>query len=170
MPVSSTLYNSVLLAGLKVTEREHHSIPLTYISPGRDATITEDSIDFKFRNNLGYPILVSAGVKGNRLDISIMGRKRDDGIEFRLKTKTVKVYKPEPEKLVPDQALEPGRKVVERKAVNGVRVIVYREAYKNGVLQWREKLSEDYYKPIQGVIRVSSDIWQKYQAQEKPVD
>ena len=168
--VSSTLYNSVLLAGLKVTEREHHSIPLTYISPGRDATITEDSIDFKFRNNLGYPILVSAGVKGNRLDISIMGRKRDDGIEFRLKTKTVKVYKPEPEKLVPDQALEPGRKVVERKAVNGVRVIVYREAYKNGVLQWREKLSEDYYKPIQGVIRVSSDIWQKYQAQEKPVD
>jgi len=168
--VSSTLYNAGLLTGLKVTEREHHSMPLTYISPGRDATITESSIDFRFMNNLKYPVLINANVKGNKLNISILGRKRDDGIEFRLKTKTVAVYKPKPEQIVLDQTLEPGRKVVERKAKNGIRVILYREAYKNGVLQWREKLNEDYYRPVQGITRVSSDIWHQYYAQGMPAD
>lgn len=168
--VSSTLFNAVLLAGLEVTEREHHSMPLTYISPGRDATITESSIDFRFRNNLSYPVLISAGVKGNKLNIGILGRKRDDGIEFRLKTKTIGVYKPKPEKIVLDESLEPGKKEVERKPINGIRVILYREAYRNGKLQWSEKLNEDYYRPVQGITRVSSDIRHRYHAQETPVD
>lgn len=132
--VSSTLYNAVLLAGLKVTEREHHSMPLSYISPGRDATITESSIDFRFVNNMEHPVLISANVKGNKLTISILGKKRDDGTEFRLRTKTVGIYRPKPEKIVLDETLEPGQKVVERKAKNGIRVILYRDSYKNGVL------------------------------------
>jgi len=168
--VSSTLYNAVLLAGLKVTEREHHSMPLTYISPGRDATITESSIDFRFVNNLEHPVLISANVKGNKLNISILGKKRDDGIEFRLRTKTVGVYKPKPEKIVLDETLNPGQKIVERKPKNGIRVILYREAYKNDVLQWREKLTEDYYRPVQGITRVSSDIWHLHYAQGTPAD
>lgn len=168
--VSSTLYNAVLMAGLKVTEREHHSMPLTYISPGRDATITESSIDFKFRNDLDHPVLINAGVTGNKLNISILGKKRDDGIEFRLKTKTIGVFKPKPEKIVLDESLEPGGKVVERKPINGIKVILYREAYRDGVLQWREKLNEDYYRPVQGITRVSSDIWQRYHALETPID
>ncbi|NLP07465.1 MAG: vanomycin resistance protein VanB [Clostridiaceae bacterium] len=168
--VSSTLFNSVLLAGLKVTEREHHSMPLTYISPGRDATITESSIDFKFKNDSGYPILINAYVEGNKLHVSILGKKREDGIEFRLKTRTIGTYKPKPEKIVLDKTLEPNQRIVERKPINGIRVILYRETYKNGVLQRREKLYEDYYKPVQGITRVSSDIWYQYISQEMPVD
>ncbi|NLH97185.1 MAG: vanomycin resistance protein VanB [Clostridiaceae bacterium] len=168
--VSSTLYNAVLLAGLKVTEREHHSMPLSYISPGRDATITESSIDFRFVNNMEHPVLISANVKGNKLTISILGKKRDDGTEFRLRTKTVGIYRPKPEKIVLDETLEPGQKVVERKAKNGIRVILYRDSYKNGVLQWSEKLTEDYYRPVQGITRVSSDIWHLYNAQETPAE
>jgi len=162
--VSSTLFNSVLLAGLNVTEREHHSMTLSYISPGRDATITESSIDFRFINNLDYPICISAGVSGNKLTIRILGRKRNDGIQIKLKTKTTKVYEPEPDEVILDETLQPGQKIVERKARKGLRVILYREAYKDGVLQWREKLNEDYYRPIRGIIRVSSDLYKLYQA------
>ncbi|HEX2945787.1 MAG TPA: VanW family protein [Clostridia bacterium] len=157
--VSSTLYNTVLLAGLDVIERTHHSMPLTYISPGRDATINENSIDFRFVNDSGYPICLKAGVSGNRLIISMLGRKRDDGLVISLKTQTVAVYLPKPDEIILDYTLPNGQAEVERKPVKGLRVILYREAYKNGALEWREKLTEDYYKPIQGKIRVSSDLY-----------
>jgi vancomycin resistance protein YoaR len=163
--VSSTLYNSVLLAGLDVTEREHHSMTLSYISPGRDATITEDSIDFKFVNNLEHPICISARVSGNTLDISILGKRSSDGTVIKLRTKTIGVYKPKPEKIVVDHSLPLGQKVIDQKARNGIRVVLYREAYKDGKLQWSEKLTEDYYKPLQGVTKVSTDLYHQYQVQ-----
>ncbi len=163
--VSSTLYNSVLLAGLDVIEREHHSMTLSYISPGRDATITEETIDFKFVNNKEFPICISAIVKGNKLVIKILGKKPDDDTEIKLKTQVVRVYKPKPEKIVVDHSLQVGQKVVERKERNGIRVILYREAYKAGKLQWREKLTEDYYRPLQRITKVSSDLYYQYQIQ-----
>ncbi|WP_026894795.1 VanW family protein [Clostridiisalibacter paucivorans] len=40
--VSSTLYNAVLLSGLDILERHNHSLPLSYIGKGRDATVVYD--------------------------------------------------------------------------------------------------------------------------------
>jgi vancomycin resistance protein YoaR len=162
--VSSTLYNTVLLAGLDVIEREHHSMTLSYISPGRDATITEDSIDFRFVNNLDYPICLHAAVNGNVLNISILGKKRDDGLLIKLRTEVIRMYNPKPDIVILDNTLEYGQTVTERKAKKGIRVALYREAYKDNKLQWRQKLTEDYYKPIQGKIRVSSDLYESYKS------
>lgn len=160
--VSSTLYNSVLMAGLKVTDRTHHSIPLTYISPGRDATINEDSIDFRFINSLDYSICLQADVNGRILNIRILGRKNEDGRTYKLKTETVAVYPPEPDEVVVDPSLQFGESIVERKAIKGVRVMLYRETYKNGTLLFKEKLTEDYYKPVRGKVRVSSFLFDVY--------
>jgi len=164
--VSSTLYNTVLLAGLKVTERTHHSIPLTYISPGRDATINEDSIDFRFINTLDYPICLQTDVNGKTLNIRILGKKNEDGNTIKLKTETIAVYPPEPDELILDNTLQYGEKIIERKAINGMRVVLYRETYKNGTLLWKEKLTEDYYKPVRGKARVSSFLFDIHQATE----
>lgn len=158
--VSSTLYNSVLLAGLDVIEREHHSMPLNYISPGRDATINEDTIDFRFVNNLENPISLHAEVNGNRLNIRVLGKKREDGVEIKLKTQIIGVYSPKPDEVIVDNNLQAGQKMIERKAIKGLRVILFRESYKNGKLQRREKLTEDYYRPIQGKVRVSGSYYQ----------
>ncbi len=160
--VSSTLYNTVLLAGLDVIEREHHSMTLSYISPGRDATITEDSIDFRFVNNLDSPVCLQASVKGNTLNISMLGKKRDDGLIFKLKSEVIKIYSPKPDIVTLDDTLQYGQKITERKAKKGIRVVLYREAYRDNKLQWRQKLTEDYYKPIQGKISLSSDLYQSY--------
>lgn len=160
--VSSTLYNAVLLAGLKVTDRTHHSIPLTYISPGRDATINEDSIDFRFINSLDYPICLQTDVNGRTLNIRILGRKNMDDRTFKLKTETIAVYSPEPDEVVVDHSLQYGERIVERKAIKGVRVILYREIYKNGTLLWKEQLTEDYYKPVRGKVRVSDFLFDVY--------
>jgi len=157
--VSSTLYNAVLLAGLDVIERVHHSAPLSYISAGRDATVNESSIDFRFVNSLDYPICIQADVKSNVLTVSILGRKPKDGRTYKVKTQTLKVYPPGDDEVIIDNSLPFGDKVVERKPIRGIRVALYRETYINGKLHQREKLTEDYYKPVKGKIRVSQETY-----------
>ena len=56
--VSSTIYNAALYSGLDIINVRNHSIPSTYISKGRDATVSLGDIDFKFRNNYDNPILI----------------------------------------------------------------------------------------------------------------
>ena len=165
--VSSTLYNTVLLAGLEITERAHHSMPLTYISPGRDATINEDSIDFRFINSSDYPICLQTDISGSILNISVLGKKREDGNIFKIKTETIAEYPPEQDEVILDYSLQYGEKVVERKAIKGLRVVLYRETYSDGTLLLREKLTEDYYKPVQGKVRVSRDLYDIYQVIHK---
>jgi vancomycin resistance protein YoaR len=157
--VSSTLYNTVLLAGLDVTERVHHSMILSYISPGRDATINEDTPDLKFINDSEYPVCLQAEVTGNKVGIRILGKKRDDGKVIRLKTQTLEVVEPENEEIILDGSLSFGEKVIEKKAVKGIRVALYKQIYNNGDLISEEKLTEDYYKPVRGKVRVSSDLF-----------
>ena len=78
--VSSTLYNAVRRAnkrtdgGLKIVERESHSLPVTYVPSGLDATVAWPNRDFKFRNNYDFPIYLRAQPDGNRLIVTVRGR------------------------------------------------------------------------------------------------
>ncbi|HVF85763.1 MAG TPA: VanW family protein [Abditibacteriaceae bacterium] len=78
--VSSTLYNAVRKANkkngrhLKIVERDTHSLPVTYVPAGLDATVAWPNRDFKFRNNFAFPVYVRTAVRGSRLTISIWGR------------------------------------------------------------------------------------------------
>lgn len=69
--VSSTLYNAVLKAGLEVVERYPHSLPVGYVPPGRDATIS-NHLDFKFRNNSDRLVLIKTACWGGRVDIRLI--------------------------------------------------------------------------------------------------
>ncbi|AUS09399.1 hypothetical protein C1X05_11625 [Laceyella sacchari] len=70
---SSTLYNSVDKAGLKIVERQRHSKQVAYVPRGRDATVSWGGPDFKFQNQLNEPILIVAKASNGRLLISIYG-------------------------------------------------------------------------------------------------
>jgi len=48
---ATLLHNAVLAAGLQVVERHRHSQPVTYVPPGRDATVYYGVLDYRFRNN-----------------------------------------------------------------------------------------------------------------------
>ena len=72
--VSTTLYNAVLRAGLKIVQRSHHSMPVHYVEPGRDATVAYDDIDFKFRNSTDAPLLIAAKATGGILSFSLHGK------------------------------------------------------------------------------------------------
>ena len=82
--VSSTLYNAVRKVNsqtpgkpLKIVERTSHSLPVTYVPPGRDATVAWPSKDFKFRNNNSFPIYVRTASGNGHLTISLWGRVPD---------------------------------------------------------------------------------------------
>jgi len=73
--VSTTLFRSVLNAGLKVTERRNHSYRVSYYEPpvGLDATIYLPKPDFRFLNDTPGHILVQGRVIGNKVVFELWG-------------------------------------------------------------------------------------------------
>ena len=88
--VSTTLYNAVLYAELKVIKRFPHSMAVAYVDPSRDAAIAGDYKDFRFQNNYKDPIYIEGGIDGaNQLTFSIYGketRKESRKIQFESET------------------------------------------------------------------------------------
>lgn len=72
--VSSTLYNAVLASNLEVIERHEHSKPVNYVAKGRDATVSFDNLDFKFKNISKGPVIVKAGVNGGKIWVQLRGK------------------------------------------------------------------------------------------------
>lgn len=73
--VSSTLYNAVLEAGLSVVERHAHSLPVSYVPPGRDATTYTDK-DFRFINNTREWVMLRAFVAQAGLTVDLWALPR----------------------------------------------------------------------------------------------
>ena len=71
--ISSTLYNAVLKANLDVIERKNHSMTVSYLPVGLDASVSYGSVDFKFTNSRTYPIKISATANTGVITISILG-------------------------------------------------------------------------------------------------
>lgn len=160
--VTTTLYVATLKSKLEVLERKPHSMPLGYVQPGQDATISEGYIDFKFKNNKDYPILINAQVSGNTIIIRIVGKKEEALQSVRLKSVVVKEFSPGKDIVVVDAMIPDGEMVVDKSAVTGRHVVVYRETYdENNKLIEREKISEDIYQSVRGVIRVSPNYYRQ---------
>jgi vancomycin resistance protein YoaR len=154
--VTSTFYNTVLLSGLEVVERRNHTLPLTYIEVGRDATISQGYIDFKFKNNLGYAIIIEANITGNQVSVAIWGRKPQTGNKIRIRTKIIEKTEAEGMETLLDPSLKPGEQIVVREAVPGCKVEVYRETVDaSGKVIQTEKISVDKYLPQKKKMRVS---------------
>ena len=166
--VTTTLYDAVLLAKLEILERSPHSMPLGYVKPGQDATIAEDSIDFRFDNSLDYPVCLSAEVVGSRINIRVLGRNSNDGNTVRLISDIIAEYPPGADEIEIDDSLTDEQMVVSKEARRGLRVVLYRDTYStDGVLIEREKISEDYYRPSKGLIKVNRNYYDNYLSAKK---
>ena len=69
--VSSTLFNSVDNAGVKVMERYSHSKRVPYVPSGRDATVSWYGPDFTFKNQYNQPLLIRSRVYGGIMSVTI---------------------------------------------------------------------------------------------------
>lgn len=105
--ISSTLYNAVIFAGLKSTERHAHSYEPSYVTPGEDAAVSFGGPDFKFVNNSDYPIAIKTKFANKQLTISIYGvpiLKKGEKIRMSSVKKTV--LDPPPPVYEEDQTLQ----------------------------------------------------------------
>ncbi|ARI78741.1 VanW family protein [Halobacillus mangrovi] len=69
--VSSTLFNSVDKAGVKIVERYSHSKQVPYVPPGRDATVSWYGPDFTFENQYNQPLLIRSKVTGGQMSVMV---------------------------------------------------------------------------------------------------
>ena len=136
--VSSTLYNSVLYSGLEIVQRRPHSIPSSYVNYGRDAVVSDNAIDFKFKNNYDFPVYLKTYVGSSSVTVTIYGNTGSVP-EIDIISNVVSV-KPRAVKYIDDPNLEKGKEVVKTKGrdeirsetyvvINGVKKLVSKDRY-----------------------------------------
>ncbi len=89
--VSTTLYNAVIRAELKVTARSNHSLIVTYVDPSDDAAIAESAgMDMKFVNTLENPVYIEGYADGGAITFNIYGvETRDPGRKVSFESETL---------------------------------------------------------------------------------
>lgn len=71
--VSTTIYNAVLeVKELDIKERHEHSRDVVYIKDGKDAAVSYNTADLKFKNTLDYDIQLEAKVEDNKVKIKLI--------------------------------------------------------------------------------------------------
>lgn len=154
--VSSTLYDAVLFADLKIVKRTNHSLPVAYLPLGQDAAISYPSLDFKFKNTSEGPIKITAQVNGGKLTIQIHGQKSDSFTEIKIVNNTLSVLEPKTREVV-DNGLKPGERITSKSGSRGYVVESYRVVYKDGVEIRRDALGKSTYKAQDRVVRVGPE-------------
>ncbi|NMA55268.1 MAG: hypothetical protein GX952_04975 [Firmicutes bacterium] len=142
--VSSTLYNAALLSGLQPIERRNHSLPVSYIELGRDATLSYGAIDLRFKNTRPEPVMICTRIDGNRLSIAILGTPRGEQVQILT---TIEEEIPFPVVYEEDPELPPEADVIQEEGKPGYKVTVTRIIRKNGEIALYEVLSRDTYQP-----------------------
>ncbi len=148
--VSTTLYNAVLRADLKIEERMNHSIPVSYVPRGQDATVSFGAIDFRFTNNREYPIFIESDVVGTRLSVRIYGNV-ENSYTIDLISRDTEVIASTTETRYNDTLYE-DEIIVERAARNGYRVVTYKVYREGGQEVSREEISRDHYRVTHGIV------------------
>lgn len=125
--VSSTIYLATLRSNLEIVERRNHSYISDYITAGMDATVAYNAIDYKFKNDTEYPIMIEASVKNRKLTVQIVGTKTDDTrVEM-----TYSIVSTTPYEVIyqADESVPVGTTKVSVTPYKGYKVVVYRNVY-----------------------------------------
>lgn len=73
--VSSTIFECILRANLQVVSRAPHSLEISYVPLGGDATVQWNTTDFQFKNTSGTDIRLQMTAKNGTLTCKVMGQK-----------------------------------------------------------------------------------------------
>ncbi len=80
--IATTLYNAAMNADLKILSRANHGIYFSIYPLGRDAAVYPPYMDFKFKNNTGYPIVIQAVPFKKGLTFRIIGHPTGKKVRF----------------------------------------------------------------------------------------
>lgn len=155
--VSSTLYNAIILAGIKTTERHPHSFEPSYVIPGEDAMVSYDGYsgpDLRFVNNSKTSMAIRAVFKDKKITISIVAIPiLEQGITISMRSEKVKEYDPPESKYEEDQTLKLDQEIVVTPGVKGSTWKTYLITSKDGVVVTKVYFHSSTYKGKPGVVK-----------------
>jgi len=150
--VSSTLYNTGLLANLAVTQRSNHDLAISYVPLGQDATVAYPDLDLKFNNNTGGYLLVRTRMNYNTITIELYGSVKP-GQEVFI-ANTIESTIPSVEQRLVDETMAHGASVLKQQGQPGYNVKSTRTVKVNGVTKITEPLSKSHYVPLPKIFSV----------------
>lgn len=153
--VSTTLYNSLILSDLEITERHNHSRPIHYVDLGTDAAVARGYKDLKFKNNTNNPILILSEANGEKLNFKVLGNGSDRDYEVKIIPQLLGTVSPGVDTIYSD-ALPDGESTVRESGARGYSYKTYKEIIKNGEVVEKKEISKSYYLPKDKVVVVGT--------------
>ncbi len=96
--VSTTLYNAVIRAELKINMRAAHSMVVSYVQPSEDAAIAGTYKDMRFTNNKDFPIYIEGYCKDGILTFNVYGLEtREPNRTIRFENEILEIDDPDTE-------------------------------------------------------------------------
>ena len=164
--VATTVFNAAWEAGLRITERNPHSLYISRYQLGRDATVYWPSLDLKFANDTDAWVLVKGFVESDGISVAIYG-----GESRRVESSagTFEVTGPVPVKRVRDKTLAKGTTLVEEEGSTPSRTSVTRTVYAPDGSVIRDETWTTSYKGETKVVRVGTKV-EKPEAKSPPAE
>lgn len=151
--VSTTLFNTVVRAGLTIAERHNHSFPIDYVPRGHDAMINYPDSDLKFTNEGSGPVYLVAYFENRKLTMEVYGTPiLEEGVTVDLRANTTQTLSKPAEISRYDSSQPVGTVIVDRKGRTGYRVNTYIQYRKGEELLSENLLFKSYYRPIAPIV------------------
>ena len=163
--ITSTLYNAVILAELKIVERSNHSLAVSYVPLGQDAAVAGDYKDLKFQNDTDYPVYIEAYISGNKLITNVYGYEiHSPSREVKFENIVDSVIQKPAEKVTEDPEKPKGYREVTYYGKQGKKVSTYKIVYENGQQISREYFSSSTYRATPDEVTIGTKEEEKEQA------
>lgn len=145
--VSTTLYNAVINAELEIVERSPHSMVVGYVDVSRDAAISGDYKDFKFKNNTDAPVYVAGYAEGGTLTFRIYGEEtRPANRKVTFESETLETIQPGAPVETVDASKPSSYRSVTQSAHVGYKAKLWKIVYIDGKQTEKIELNTSSYK------------------------
>lgn len=153
--VSSTLYNACLLAELEITQRQAHSMLVSYVEPSMDAAIAGDYKDLKFKNNTEAPIYVEGYVSGGYITFVIYGKEtRAENRTVKYVSETISTTPAGKEYVASGDAIGSIKRT--SSGYTGMKAQLWKVVYENGAEVSREVVNSSNYRSSKATYSVGT--------------
>ncbi len=153
--VSTTLFRSILSAGLPVVERSNHSFSVSYYDVGLDATYSDPGPDLKFKNDTPNPIVIKGKAENQNAVFEIYG-VRDGRVASTSEAEITKIVDaPTTRYMYVDELEKDHSKCMNTPQIGYTAKVVYGVQYPDGT--YKEKDFVSRYKPLQRVCYIVGD-------------
>ena len=151
--VATTVFNAAWESGLRITERNPHSLYISRYQLGRDATVYWPSLDLKFQNDTKSWVLVKGSPESDGIRVSIYGGERR---RVESSPGTMTITGSAPVERIKDPTLPKGSTVVDEEGSSPSRTSVERTIYGADGKLMRTETWNTSYKGETRVIRVGT--------------